>query len=98
MFCQFKDIFGKPHEGVHRYRIPIPHLNPNPETHSIALVDTIGTLLIAILISYYYSSSSDHPPPFYLIVFFSFVGLLLFSIIIHKLFCVNTTLTRLVFQ
>ena len=26
MFCQFKDLFGKPREGPHQYRIPIVDL------------------------------------------------------------------------
>jgi hypothetical protein len=38
MSCPYKDIFGAPGTGVHRWRIPI--LN-------IALVDTLMTVLLA---------------------------------------------------
>jgi len=40
--CQYKDIFGKPNEGVHSYRI-----------FNIAIVDLLFTLIAALLISYY---------------------------------------------
>ena len=35
-FCKHKDIFGKPNEGVHKYKIM-----------NIAIVDVLGTILIA---------------------------------------------------
>lgn len=38
-------MFGKPHEGVHKHRIPILDL---------ALVDVVMTILGAYLISWYY--------------------------------------------
>ncbi len=41
MACPFKDIFGKPGEGVHQYRI-----------FGIAAVDMISTILGAFLISW----------------------------------------------
>lgn len=40
--CKYKDVFGKPHEGFHKYRI----LN-------MALFDLIGTIFIGLLISYF---------------------------------------------
>ena len=45
MACPFKDIFGKPGEGVHQYRI-----------FGIAAVDLITTVLGAALISW----KTDH--------------------------------------
>ena len=38
--CQYKDIFGKVDEGVHKYKIL-----------GIAVVDTLTTLLVSIIIS-----------------------------------------------
>ena len=38
--CKYKDIFGKPNEGVHKYRI-----------FNLAIVDIILTILGAILLS-----------------------------------------------
>jgi len=74
--CEYKNIFGKPKEGVHSYRI----LN-------IAMVDFIGTLIIALLISILFKKS------------FLWVSLILFilGIILHRLFCVRTTIDKLLF-
>lgn len=38
--CQYKDIFGKVNEGVHKYKI-----------FGISIVDTLATLIVAFLIS-----------------------------------------------
>ncbi len=38
--CKYKDIFGKPNEGVHKYRI-----------FNLAIVDIILTILGAIVLS-----------------------------------------------
>ena len=48
MLCQYKDIFGKPREGVHACRIPVV---------DIAAVDFFGTALAALLISYSFGST-----------------------------------------
>ena len=74
--CEYKNIFGNPKEGVHSYRI----LN-------IAMVDFIGTLIIALLISILFKKS------------FLWVSLILFilGIILHRLFCVRTTIDKLLF-
>jgi hypothetical protein len=39
--CQYKNIFGKPKEGAHSYRV-----------FNVAIVDVILTILAAVLISY----------------------------------------------
>jgi len=38
--CKYKDVFGKPREGVHQYRI-----------FNFAIVDVLLTILAAIVIS-----------------------------------------------
>ena len=43
IFCQYKDIFGKPNEGVHSYRL-----------FNIAVVDLGMTLIGGYLIHIYY--------------------------------------------
>ena len=79
--CPFKNIFGKPKEGAHKFRI-----------FDIAIIDVIGTLLLAFL--FYkllkYTSIND----FILI----FLLLIILSIFIHKFFCVSTTLTDKIFS
>jgi len=75
MFCEYKDIFGKPNEGVHSYRFL-----------GIAVVDLALTIIGAFIIS--------------LISGYSFwktlIALLIIGTIIHILFCVDTTVTKIV--
>ena len=42
VFSEYKDIFGKPNEGVHKHRIL-----------GLASVDLIGTAVISYGLSYY---------------------------------------------
>jgi hypothetical protein len=46
MLCEYKDIFGVPNEGMHKYRI-----------FDIAIVDTISTIAIAYLIHYKFETN-----------------------------------------
>ena len=55
---------------------------------NIAVVDTLLTLLLAYIINYYLKTNL-------LIVF---IVLLVFSIAIHRAFCVETTLTKMFFS
>ena len=71
--CQYKDIFGKPNEGPHSYRI-----------FNIAIVDTVLTIIIGFLISKYFKYN------LYIVLLVLFA----LSIIIHKIFCVKSTLTN----
>ena len=75
--CKYKDIFGKPNTGLHKYRI-----------FNIAIIDVVATLILAKIIQYIVNSKS--------VRYSSYVILLLvLSVIVHKLFCVDTTITRL---
>lgn len=53
----------------------------------VALWDVVGTLTIAIIVCYIFDTS------FWITVF----GLLIVGIILHRLFCVNTTINKLIF-
>jgi hypothetical protein len=74
--CKYKDIFGKVGEGPHSIRL-----------FNIAIVDVIGTLVLAYFLNNYLKKN------FTLI----FLLLMIFSIFIHRLFCAKTTLTKLFF-
>ena len=74
--CQYKDLFGAPNTGSHKYRL-----------FNIAVIDVIATLLLAYFISY----QTQHP--FWIIA----ILLILLSVIVHREFCVNTTLTKIVY-
>jgi len=74
--CQYKDIFGKPNEGAHSYRI-----------FNIAIVDLGLTIIIGYILSIIFKWS-----PLYTII-----GFIIFGILIHRLFCVKTTVDKLIF-
>ena len=85
--CQYKNIFGQPNEGVHSIRIPFPGLK-----NGIALVDTVLTLLAAYLIVYWMANGGKVK---YMKVGFVFLVLMVLSVVVHKMFCVDTPLTKL---
>ncbi len=74
--CQYKNILGKPKEGLHSYRI-----------YNIAIVDVLLTILGAYII--------------HIATKFSFVIILillfLLGIILHRIFCVKTTVDKALF-
>ena len=74
--CKYKNIFGKPNTGAHKYRI-----------FNIAIVDVLLTILAAYAISWH----SEYP-------LLPTLGILfLLGIISHRLFCVRTTVDKLIF-
>lgn len=77
-FCKHKDMFGKPGEGVHKYRIM-----------NIAIVDVLATILLAKAIQYYIIPTYD----IWLILLVCFIV----GIILHRVFCVKTTIDKLLF-
>jgi uncharacterized membrane protein YcaP (DUF421 family) len=79
MNCPFRylsEIFGRPNEGVHSYRI-----------FDLAIVDIIMTIIGAFIISKIFKIN------FILIL----VILFIIGIILHRLFCVNTTINKFIF-
>jgi polyferredoxin len=83
-FAKYSDIFGKPNEGVHSKRLL-----------DIAIVDMGATLGIAAIISaitsYYLKEN------FFKVFIILFIILFLIGIIFHRLFCVDTTINKLIF-
>lgn len=75
-FAKYKHIFGVEKQGIHRFRL-----------FDIAIVDVLGTILIAWLISHYSRR------PLWIVALCLFV----LGIILHRLFCVNTTLNKIIF-
>lgn len=76
MLCKYKNIFGHLKKGVHSIRL-----------FDIAVLDVLGTILIAWLIAYFFKWN----------VIIVLVIAFLSGIILHRLFCVNTTLNKLIF-
>ena len=77
MTCRFKNVFGVPREGIHSIRL-----------FDIAVVDVLGTVLLAFLLSKIFQCN----------FLLTFTALLILSVFVHKLFCVDTTLTKKVFK
>jgi uncharacterized membrane protein YcaP (DUF421 family) len=68
--CKYKNIFGKPREGVHSIRIL-----------DIAIVDVLATIISAFLFAKLFNLS----------FLTTLVILFLLGILMHWLFCVETT-------
>lgn len=73
-YCEYKDIAGKPGKGIHFH------------VFGIAIFDLIGTILIAILLSYLFNFSA-------LIIF---IILMIIAVYLHYIFCVPTTFLKLI--
>ena len=78
-FCKYKDIFGKPGQGVHSYRVA-----------NIAIIDVLFTLIGAYLINRYFFNNK-HLIKITLVLF-------ILGIVFHRLFCVKTTINKLIFN
>ena len=83
--CQYRDIFGKPGLGAHSYRI-----------FNIAIIDVIATIITAIVIHYIFLE--------YILdiksisIWWTIIILFILGIIAHRLFCVRTTIDKLLFK
>jgi hypothetical protein len=76
MLCKYKDIFGKPREGVHKYRF-----------YGFAIVDVLMTVLVALIVSMIIKKSFDFYHFIIVLILFFISG-----IILHRAFCVDTKL------
>ena len=72
--CKYKNILGKPKEGIHSIRI-----------FNIAVMDVLFTILGALALHYTFKIS----------FVYCLAGLFLLGIICHHIFCVDTTINRL---
>lgn len=81
MGCKYSTLFGEPNKGIHSTRFYIG-------TQSFALFDTVATVIGAYLLQKYYFTAY----PFWQVL----LGLFISGIIIHKLFCVKTTVDKLI--
>lgn len=77
MLCQYKNILGKPGQGIHSYRI-----------FNIAIVDVLFTIIGAYII-YLFLPKINY--------FVILILLFLLGVILHKIFCVRTTIDKYLF-
>ena len=83
--CAYKDIFGVPGTGLHSYRIM-----------NIAVVDVLSTLILAFVIHQFILESwlNIHWISIWWVIIICFIS----GILIHHLFCVRTTVDKLLFK
>ena len=75
--CKYKDIFGKPKQGAHSYRV-----------FNIAIVDLVLTILAAYLLSILTGYN----------IIYTLIFMFILGIISHRIFCVRTTIDKLLFD
>lgn len=83
--CKYKNIFGKPGEGAHSIRI-----------FNIAIIDVLATILLAITIHQLILEQllRIHYISIWLVIGLCFLA----GIIAHRVFCVRTTIDKLLFR
>jgi hypothetical protein len=74
--CKYKDIFGRPNEGGHSFRI-----------FNIAIIDVVFTIIGGVLIARWLGIAIWKPV----------MVLFILGIFFHRLFCVRTTVDKLLF-
>lgn len=82
--AKYKDIFGKPNEGAHSSRFL-----------GIAIVDAGATIIAAGVISLIITLLSNFK--FLKTFLITLLILCILAIILHRIFCVNTTVNKWIF-
>lgn len=80
--CKYKDMFGKPNEGVHSIRF-----------FGFAFIDLFMTFIASFIFSYLMIKMLK----INLSWIYYFIILMILAIFMHKLFCVETALNKLIF-
>ena len=75
MTCIYKDSLGIPGQGFHTHFL------------GIAILDVIGTIVIAELLSYFFGWN----------ILLTLSAAFLTGIVLHRMFCVRTTIDKLLF-
>jgi ABC-type spermidine/putrescine transport system permease subunit I len=81
--CKYKNIFGKPREGIHNIRV-----------FDIAIIDVLLTIVVGFLLTKAINKRRED-----FMKNFALVLIILFclAIIIHRVFCVDTKINTLIF-
>lgn len=81
--CKYSDLFGKPGTGLHKYKIA-----------NIAIVDVILTFFGAMIIKLIINKLLNINISYWLYL----IALFIMGILLHRLFCVRTTIDKLLFK
>lgn len=92
--CTSKNIFGLPGTGFHSVRIDMyePYISINDSTKGLALLDIIGTIILAIMIFNFMKQSGINVGFISLLV--TIIILFFIAELFHLLFCVETPITK----
>ena len=88
MFCKYRDSLGKVNEGVHSYRL-----------FGLAIVDVVFTIIGAYVLYLFICRvlKMHNMHLGYKWFWAILVGVFLTGILLHRLFCVRTTIDKLLF-
>ena len=81
--CQYKNLFGEVNTGIHTVRI-----------FNIAIVDVLFTIISGIIIQFFLLRIFS----FYIDLTLILIVLFSLGIVLHRLFCVRTTIDKLLFK
>jgi len=81
--CKYKNIFGEPNTGFHSIRI-----------FNVAIFDVVSTIILGIVIQFLLQKIFHYDISLYILLIILF-GL---GILLHRLFCVRTTVDKLIFD
>ena len=84
--CKYANALGEPDKGVHSIRI-----------FNIAVVDVLLTIILALIFSMFFKYVIKLEATFLKIFIINLVSLFILGIILHKIFCVRTTIDKLLF-
>ena len=81
--CKYKNLFGEVNTGIHTVRI-----------FNIAIFDVLGTIIVGILLQFFLLRVFS----FYIDLTLVLIVLFSLGILLHRLFCVRTTIDKLLFK
>ena len=84
--CKYANALGEPGKGVHSIRV-----------FNVAIVDVLSTIVLALLFTIFFKYAIKLQARFSSVFFTTLLGLFILGIILHRLFCVKTTVDKLIF-
>lgn len=81
--CQYSNIFGQPNTGLHAFRI-----------FDVAIIDVVATIVSAYLIYWIINTKFEMQVNY----FWYLLALFVMGVLFHRLFCVRTTIDKLLFR
>ena len=85
--CKYANALGEPGKGVHSIKI-----------FNIAVVDVLFTIILALVFALFFKYAIKLEATFTIIFIINLVSLFILGIILHKIFCVRTTIDKLLFK